>query len=149
MSMEERQRLANLLIPKRGQPSRFGGIHILVEVHADGLDKQDFGESRDDRLRTGSVRIQLFYDVLDRQAKPRSGIAIVRRHVDQRRKDGEKRIGRTILKSHSSAHEFRDGSAAAGAHNPLLIWGVPLNEIEEINRAGARSVLQLVTVAPR
>jgi hypothetical protein len=69
--------------------------------------------------------------------------------MDYWRKDSKQRVGRAILKFHSSAHQLGDGSAATRAKRSFLVTVESFKDVEEIHRTSGWRVFYRVPVPSR
>src|SRR5262245_12008982 len=66
--------------------------------------------------------------------EPRSGALASPLDVNERRKNRKQRVGRAILKLHSSTYQFRDRSFATAAKRPGLVRAAVLEQVEKFSR---------------
>jgi hypothetical protein len=123
---------ADVLVSKRGQATELRCRVVFIKVRTDCLNEQDVSQSRDNRFRAGAVQVQFLQDVYDGRPQLGSCLYLLPFHMDQRGKDREKRLHRTVLELHPSAQELGDGSGASSGKCSSLVWSTALDQMEKI-----------------
>ena len=132
MGVKECYGRADVLVSKRGQPTGLRCRVVFIKVRTDCLNEQDVSQSRDNRFRAGAVQVQFLQDVYDGRPQLGSCLYLLPFHMDQRGKDREKRLHRTVLELHPSTKELGDGSGASSGKCSSLVRSTALNQIEKI-----------------
>src|SRR5258708_31783527 len=107
-------------------------MSILLEERADGVNEHELGQARHHRPGSRTVGIKFLENFHNGRLKPRRGACRLLLKMEERRENGQQRVGRVIRKSQAAADQARSGSIASRAKRLARVRAVAVDDIGDL-----------------